>query len=299
MEQTMQRTILVLILFCLFIPVTNAASLKGSVTDKGNKEPLIGATIQIAGTANGVITDVNGIFDFGNLKAGSYSLEVKYVGYQSLLIKEVKITGKEPNVIQIEMTPESQALGEVTVVAQAKKSTEAALLTLTKNSLLVQSGVSAQQIKRTQDSDASEVIRRIPGISIIDDKFVMVRGLSQRYNNVWINQGAVPSSEADTRAFSFDIIPSSQLDNLVIVKSAAPEYPADFSGGFILVNTKDIPQKNDFSIAIGSNINDQTHFKSFSYNRGSATDWLGFDNGLRSMQGGIHANLKQISTGQG
>lgn len=72
----------------------------------------------------------------------------------------------------------------------------------------------------------------------------MVRGLSQRYNNVWINNSAVPSSEADARAFSFDIIPSSQLDNIVVVKSASPEYPADFTGGFILVNTKDVPNRN-------------------------------------------------------
>lgn len=112
-----------------------------------------------------------------------------------------------------------------------------------KRSLLVQTGVSAQQIARTQDKDASEVIRRVPGISIIDEKFVMVRGLSQRYNNVWLNGGAVPSSEADSRAFSFDILPSSQLDNMVIVKSPAPEYPADFTGGFILINTKQLPEE--------------------------------------------------------
>ena len=105
-------------------------------------------------------------------------------------------------------------------------------------------GVSEQHIKRTQDKDAGEVIRRIPGVSIIDEKFVMVRGLSQRYNNVWLNGAAVPSSEADQRAFSFDIIPSSQLDNMMVVKSSAPEYPADFSGGFILVNTKDVPSEN-------------------------------------------------------
>ncbi len=50
------------------------------------------------------------------------------------------------------------------------------------------------------------MIRRVSGISIIEEKFVMVRGLSQRYNNVWINNSAVPSSEADARAFSFRYI---------------------------------------------------------------------------------------------
>lgn len=94
-------------------------------------------------------------------------------------------------------------------------------------------------------------------IHLIDEKFVMVRGLSQRYNNVWMNGSAVPSSEADSRAFSFDIIPSSQLDNMVIVKSPAPEYPADFTGGFILIDTKDVASENGFNLSIGGAINDR------------------------------------------
>lgn len=83
------------------------------------------------------------------------------------------------------------------------------------------------------------------------NKFPPVTPLSQRYNNVWMNGGAVPSSEADSSAFSFDIIPSSQIDNLTIVKSPTAEYPADYSGGFIIVNTKEIPAENSFNIAVG------------------------------------------------
>ena len=131
----------------------------------------------------------------------------------------------------------------------------------------------------------------MPGVSLIDDKFVMVRGLSQRYNNVWVNGGAVPSSEADSRAFSFDIIPSSQIDNLTIVKRPTAEYPADYSGGFIIVNTKEIPAENSFSLSVGGNWNTTSAFKDFSYSKGSGTDFLGFDNGLRSIHGGINASL--------
>lgn len=97
----------------------------------------------------------------------------------------------------------------------------------------------------------------------------MVRGLSQRYNNVWLNGSVVPSSEADSRAFSFDIIPSNQIDNMVIVKSPAPEYPADFTGGFILVNTKRQPSKTGLDVSIGTGFNDRTHFKSFTAAEGS------------------------------
>lgn len=158
-------------------------------------------------------------------------------------------------------------IGEVRVTGMRKRNTEAAMISALKTSDLVTSNISAQEIKKTQDNNAGEVIRRIPGVSIIDEKFVMVRGLSQRYNNVWINGGAVPSSEADSRAFSFDIIPSSQIDNLTIVKSPTAEYPADFTGGFIIVNTTDIPSANSFGLSVGGNWNDAsafTNFKNFS-----------------------------------
>ena len=143
------------------------------------------------------------------------------------------------------------------------------------------------------------MIRRVPGVSLIDDKFVMVRGLSQRYNNVWVNGGAVPSSEADSRAFSFDIIPSSQIDNLTIVKSPSAEYPADYSGGFIIVNTKEIPTENNLTFSVGGNWNTSTVFKDFSYAKGSATDFLAFDNGLRSLRGGIDASLNKLTDAAG
>ena len=263
MRQVTRRVLFSVALFCCAAVFVSAGIIKGTIKDKTNGDPLIGATIQIVNTTTGAIADLDGNFELTGIKPGVYGLEVKYVGYQPMRLTEVKVTSSQPAVLDIFMEAENQTLGDVTVVAQLKKNTDVALLTSTRNSLLVQSGVSAQQISKTQDKDASEVIRRVPGISIIDDKFVMVRGLSQRYNNVWINSSAVPSSEADSRAFSFDIIPSSQLDNMVIIKSPAPEYPADFTGGFILIQTKDMPSENAFSVSLGGSVNDRTHFHNF------------------------------------
>ena len=284
-----------LVMILLLLTLTaQAAALRGTVTDKMTKEPLIGAAVQVSGTTTGAITDIDGNFELAGLRNGNYKIIISYVSYLTQTI-EVNVNGLSG--LKVELVPDNQQLGEVVVVAEAKKNTESAVITQQRNSLVMQTGVSAQQITKTQDKDASEVIRRVPGISIIEEKFVMVRGLSQRYNNVWINNSAVPSSEADARAFSFDIIPSSQLDNMLVIKSPAPEYPADFSGGFILVNTKDVPNSNLFNISVGGSINDQTHFKDFQYNKGSGTDFLGFDNGLRSLNGGINAVLNPINNG--
>ena len=294
-----------------------AQQLKGVVIDKNSKETLIGAVVSVEGTNVKAVTDIDGNFTLNGLKNGKYTLYIKYVGYKTQKIDGVQVKGTMRNdgtlvisskddssknsekkdaskneTLTIALLPDEQQLKEVTVTAVERRNTDAAMIQVAKNSPVIVSNVSAQEIARTQDTNAGEVIRRVPGVSLIDDKFVMVRGLSQRYNNVWVNGGAVPSSEADSRAFSFDIIPSSQIDNLTIVKSPSAEYPADYSGGFIIVNTKEIPAENNFTLSIGGNWNTASAFKDFSYSKGSGTDFLGFDNGQRSLNGGINASLK-------
>lgn len=284
-----KRGIIVLGLLSAASMPTWAQQIKGVVIDQKSKETLIGAVITVDGTNVKAITNIDGNFQIDGLdKDKKYTLYINYVGY-----KTQKIDGDQAKDADqvIALQPDEQQLKEVTVTAVERRNTNAAMIQVAKNSPVIVSNVSAQEISRTQDTNAGEVIRRVPGVSLIDDKFVMVRGLSQRYNNVWVNGGAVPSSEADSRAFSFDIIPSSQIDNLTIVKSPTAEYPADYSGGFIIVNTKEIPAENSFNIAVGGNWNTSSAFKDFSYSKGSGTDFLGFDNGLRNLNGDIHADM--------
>lgn len=280
--------ILLLMLGCKWS--ASAGIVSGIIKDKQNDDPLIGATVIIYGSDKGATADIDGFYKF-ELPAGIYTFDVRYIGYKSIVREAVEVPERGEVALDFLMEPDSQTLGEVSVTAIARRDTETAQLQAQKSSLVVQTGVSAQQIARTQDKDASEVIRRVPGVSIIDEKFVMVRGLSQRYNNVWLNGGAVPSSEADSRAFSFDILPSSQLDNIVIVKSPAPEYPADFTGGFILVNTKQLPDSNGFNASLGLGVNDRTHFRDFTSSHGGGMDWLGLGSGYRSLDAGMDGAL--------
>ena len=272
-----------------------AADIKGKVTDSTTGEPLIGATVQIDGTTKAAATDIDGLFAFSGLdENANYTLTIKYISYKTKKIDGVRAE-TQPQVIEIKLTPDEQTLNEITVTGVARKNTEIAVIQMTKSSPVIVSNVSAQEITKTQDTNAGEVIRRVPGVSLIDDKFVMVRGLSQRYNNVWINGGAVPSSEADSRAFSFDLIPSSQIDNMQIVKTPSPEYPADYTGGFITITTKDIPAENTAELSVGGNWNDITSFSDFKYAKGSGTDFLGFDSGMRGLNGGINSTLNSIA----
>ncbi|MGN0231656.1 MAG: TonB-dependent receptor domain-containing protein [Muribaculaceae bacterium] len=272
--------------------------LKGVVTDAATGEAIVGAVATLrADTEKTTVSDIDGSFEFEGLDSRKkYELQIQYLGYKVFTLPNVTSSAET---VQVKLEPDKQALQEVTVTAAEKRNTQVSMIKAAKNSAVIVNNVSAQTISTTQDSNAGEVIRRVPGVSVIDEKFVMVRGLSQRYNNVWVNGGAVPSSEADSRAFSFDIIPSSQIENITIVKTVSAEYPADYSGGFVIVGTKDIPTKDEFSIGIGGNINDATSFKQFSYSSGSGTDFLGFDSGKRSLTGGMNASLKPMLDASG
>lgn len=298
MQTKLFRCVLLIgaLVMCMGGTVWADGVIKGKVLDKKTGEPVIGAAVVVENTTIGSATDVEGQFSISGVKAGKCNLKISCISYAPVIVEEVMVVNNRDTELRIELEEEAVTMDEVTVKAVRRMNSEVAMINVAKSAPVVMNAVSGQMIGRTQDKDASEVIRRIPGVSIIDGKFVMVRGLSQRYNNVWINNSAVPSSEADSRAFSFDIIPSSQLDNMQIVKSPAPEYPADFTGGFIMVNTKNIPERNSFYLSVGGSVNDKTHFKNLYEPGRSRADWMGFDNGLRNLGGGIARKMTTYSS---
>lgn len=278
-----------------------AQTIVGKVADGKTKEALIGAMVTIKGTDKRAVTDMDGNFTLDGLRSNAaYDLVVSYVGYKTQTLSQVKVKNGAGEELLVAMQLDEHTLGEVSIVGIERKNTEVAAVQQVKNSDVIVSNVSAQEIEKTQDSNAGEVIRRVPGVSLIDDKFVMVRGLSQRYNNVWMNGGAVPSSEADSRAFSFDIIPSQQIDNLTIVKTPSAEYPADYTGGFILINTKEIPVSNSLSFTVGGNWNDASlgDFSTFSKSTsslesmGSSLLTGGFNNDWMVKNKNVYGDLK-------
>lgn len=297
MDRKVKKILVAAVLIVAPAMGATASDIIGKVTDAKSNEALIGATVQVNGTNIAAATDLDGNFKLTGLDSkAKYTLIIKYVAYQDKKIDGV-LASDQPQMISVALMPEEQTLGEVVVTGIVRKNTETAMMQVAKNSPVIVNNVSAQEIGKNQDTNAGEVIRRVPGVSLIDDKFVMVRGLSQRYNNVWINGGAAPSSEADSRAFSFDLIPSTQIDNMQIVKTPSPEYPADYTGGFIVVNTKDIPAEEITQAQVGGSWNTASVLADFLHAKGSATDFLGFDNGMRSLNGGFDGSLRSIGNG--
>jgi hypothetical protein len=276
-------------------------TIEGTVKDKLNSEVLIGTTVQIDGTTIGTTTDINGQFKLQNLKPGKYNIKVSYVSYTTRVIENVIVENDRTANVDVELSGNTVSLGDITVSAIRKTNTEISMITDIKASQFVSTGISGQQISKTLDKDASEVVKRVPGITIMDNRFLIVRGLSQRYNNVWLNNSATPSAEADVKAFSFDIIPSSMIENIMIFKSPAAELPADFSGGFVKITTRNLPEKNGLFFSYSTGISENTTFREFYKPVSGSTDWLGFDNGSRALPADMPAHLNdyELATNPG
>jgi TonB-dependent receptor len=231
----------------------------GTVIEESTGKPLPGVLVAIKGTKLATLTDAEGKFYFRKMPAGKYDLEFSLFSFSTKIVSEVEVIDKEATVLNVSLAEMNGVLDEVVIrTVKAKAESVQSLLTMQKNSIRVSDGISAESIRRTPDRTTSDVLKRISGTSIQDNKFVIIRGLNDRYNTTYLNGSPLPSTEPDKKAFSFDIFPANMLDNLVIHKTASPDLPGEFAGGVIEINTKSTPDKNFQSISVGAGYNSIT-----------------------------------------
>lgn len=275
--------------FLSFIFVSLAAvvfaqqgSISGRVIDT-KSETIIGANVVIDGTTVGAATDLDGNFTISRLQPGTYNLVVSSVTYKTQTITDVTVeSGKSTN-LEITLAEDVAELEEVVVTAKKEITTDVNLIGAIRNSKLVVSGISSEQITKLPDRDAAQIAQRVPGITIADNRFIVIRGVPQRYNQIMINGAIGPSTETDSRSFSYDLIPAGFIDQMMIYKSGTAEQPSDFAGGLIQVKTKNIAAENFTKIGFSVGYRQNTTFRNYNSAEGSPTDFLGFDNGFRAL----------------
>lgn len=246
--------------------------LAGTLIDATSGDPLAGATI-LAGTT-GQVTDIAGKFFF-ELPAGEYVLQVRYIGYQPKKVNDVAVAAGQTRTLHLTLQPAKGTLRGVEVVSSANKESISSLYARQKNNAAVSDGISAEQVRRTPDNHVGQVLKRISGLTVQDNKFVIVRGMSERYNNMLLNGSSLPSTEPNRRNFSFDIIPSNLIDNVVVNKTATPDLPGEFTGGLVQVNTLDIPAAPFLQVQAGTGFNSQSTGKEFLSTRRLSSDYFG------------------------
>lgn len=175
---------------------------------------------------------------------------------------------------------ESQAIEEVVVKASRLKGTASAVMQERKNQAFVADILGSEQISRTGDSDAAAALRRVTGITLVDGKFIYVRGLGERFSSTQLNGAAVPSPDPTRTVIPLDLFPSSIIESLLVQKSYSPSMPAHFAGGNVDVRLKTIPSDFVFKVKGKLGSNTDNFDDGLTYNGGS-DDWYGIDDGTR------------------
>ena len=273
-------------------------TIRGAVKDAKTNEELIGATVRVAGTTIGASTDIEGFFTLPRLAEGSYTIEISFVSYRTKSIPNVTVQADKITEVNAFLDEESTTLEEVKIVAVRETNTEVSMISEIKAAQQIVSGISAQQIARSLDRDAAQVVRRVPGITIVGDRFINIRGLNQRYNNVMLHNAFTPSMETDVKAFSFDIIPSNQIDRMLVYKSPAAELPGEFAGGIVKIFTKNIPNENAITFDYSTTFRQGTTFGSFDAMDGGPNYWTGFNNGYQNLSRFFPSTLKNVTGAQ-
>ena len=244
---------LLLLCFC-FAPAAFAqnGTLAGVVVYSETGETLIGVNVIVEELGTGAATGLDGDFRIPGVPAGSYTVAFSYLGYTSQKVTGVEVTAGETTNLDIALAEEAIELeggGEVVVEATALLNNEAGLLRQRQRAAAVSDAVSAETISRSGSSSAADAMEKVTGASVQDGRYILVRGLGDRYMNTQLNGAALPSADPDRNAVPLDLFPSALLDNIVTSKTFTPDKPGDFTGGSVNIGTKAFPDALSFKFS--------------------------------------------------
>jgi TonB-dependent receptor len=280
------RNVLVLVVLGAALLVVSPAradvgQIIGSVLDEKSGEPLIGASVQVEGTSIGAACDIDGRFVIRNVPHGTHSILVASLGYTPKRITEVSVLTGEPVKIDASLTEAVTELKPIEVTAERARATESSILIKRRAAVNTTDGVSSEMMRKAGDADAGDAVRRVVGVSVVDGRSLVVRGMGGRYSSVSLNGSPMPSPEPEKREVPLDLFPSSLLDEVVASKTYTPDMPATFGGGGVNLSTKDFPTSREISFSASGSYNSANSGNSRLLYDGSEQEFAGiFDLGV-------------------
>lgn len=272
------------------VPARRGSGIDGVVVDAATGETMIEAPVIVVGGSR-VFTDYDGNYTL-DLPPGTYTVRSYYDYYQPVRIEDVVVRRGERTELRIELIPESgMEAEEVVIEVRAETGSAASEMRARRESLVIQDGVSAEEIRRSPDSDAGEAARRIVGATILNGEYLFIRGLGGRYTSVLLNGSYLPSSDPDQPGVQLDLFPSAILNSLTIAKTFTPNLPGDAAAGTMMITTRDYPAHFTLGVSLTLGLNSEGSFGTVPMGAGGATDFLGFDDGGRALPGAARDRL--------
>ena len=257
--------------------------ISGTVVDAETGDPLIGATVVVVGLELGAMADLEGAYLIRNVPAGLHAVQVSMIGYAAKRITEIQVDPNQVSRIDITVEQELIVADVVEVTARSLENTEASLLKQRQNALTISDAISAEDISRGAQGDVAAAMTRVTGASVVDGKYVYIRGLGERYSTAQLNGTSLPNADPNSKSVQMDIFAANLLDNITTEKTFTPDKPGNFTGGSVNVKTKSLPESFTMSFSSSTKYNTQSSFKDMLSYEGGEYDFLGFDDGTRDI----------------
>ncbi len=257
----------------------------GVVRDEFNNITLPGVPVEVVGQDQVVYTDVDGRYVL-DLDPGTHQLRVLMEGYDERLIGVEVAPGARPIDVNVGLSM-SRFSETVTVQADAPidavTSSAEAQIADRKSSAVITDNLGSQDMKRNADSDAAAAMSRVTGLSVVDNQYVFVRGLGERYSNTTLGGATLPTTEPDKKVVPLDMFPAGLLDSVQVSKSYSPDRSAEFAGGLVQITPLKFPSRPVVSLSYGYQHSQNATGRSIPLSPLGSRDWLGFDNGTRAL----------------
>lgn len=263
------------------------ATVRGKVLDKeaGTGLPFVSVLLERDSLPGvGTQTDLDGAFEVTGVEPGAYRLRISMVGYATYRVDSMVVQSAEVrDLATISLTPEVLTGDSVVVTTTLQKNNDVTLLKEREKAAAVSDAITAETISRSASGNAAEAVEKMTGASVVDGKYVYVRGLGDRYTNTMLNGSVLPSSDPDRNTVSMDVLPSKFLESIVAVKTFTPDQPGNFTGGSVNIRTTTFPEKLGITYSNSASYNSQVTGNQVLSYAGGGTDWLAIDDGTRDV----------------
>ena len=234
--------------------------IRGQVVDSDFGQPIARSSVILLDTPFGAMTDDQGNFTISGVPPGAYTLSVRSGGYLPKLAPGITISSGTFSDVRVETIAEVEEMEELVVPGELEKTSEVGLLAERQEATAVMDTIGADLISRLGAATAGQALKSMVGTSVVDGKYVVIRGLSDRYVNTLLNGGRLPTSDPDKRAVNVDLFPGSVLQSINTSKTFTPDQAGDFTGGSVDIRTKQFPEKPSLGVSVGIEYNSQATF---------------------------------------
>jgi hypothetical protein len=261
----------------------------GVVRDETNAIALPGVPVEVVGTNQVVYTDVDGRYVL-QVAPGKHQVKIALEGYQE---KTINVEAADRAVTADVGLTMARFAETVTVTAAAldlATSSAEAQLVERRQASVITDNVGSQEMKQNGDSDAAAAMTRVTGLSLVDNQYVFVRGLGERYSNTTLAGSVLPTTEPDKKVVPLDLFPTGLIDSVQVNKSYSPDRSAEFAGGLVQIVPMKLPSQPVLDFSYGYSYFANATGKSIPMSPLGSRDIWGFDSGSRALPAGIPEN---------